>query len=274
LINQTVLAESSVWKVEKNGRQIYLGGTIHLLTKADYPLPGEFDLAYNQSQVVYFETDIELLKKPKSSASMLKALKSKTGKTLDQVLQRNTLIALRAFLKQRQLSLDAFNHLSPSGLYLTLMTMEFARNDLVGVGVDEHFSKRARIDNKKQMKFETMQQHLSFLSKTAGGSGDQLILNGIKDMKNLSTMVPDLKRIWRSGDREKFQTHLLNPYMKFYPTAYHALIVQRNNNWMPIIEGFFKTPEVELVLVGALHMIGRNGLLQRLEAMGYKVEPL
>lgn len=174
LISQKASAQSSVWKVEKNGRQIYLGGTIHLLTKADYPLPGEFDLAYN----------------------------------------------------------------------------------------------------KPQRQFETFQQHLSFLSKTAGGSGDQLILNGLKDMQNLSTMVPELKRIWRSGDREKFQTFLLNPYMKYYPKAYQVLIVQRNNNWMPRIEALFKTPEVELVLVGALHMIGENGLLQRLEAMGYEVAPL
>jgi uncharacterized protein YbaP (TraB family) len=269
-----VSAQSSVWKVEKNGRHIYLGGTIHLLTKADYPLPGEFDLAYNKSQIVYLETDIEQIKKPKSSGSMLKALNSKNGKTLEQVLQKNTLSALRSYLKKRQLSLNAFNHLSPSGLYLTLMTMEFARNDLVGVGVDEHFAKRARLDNKPQRQFETLQQHLSFLSKTAGGSGDQLIMNGLKDMQSLSSMVPELKRIWRSGDREKFQTFLLNPYMKYYPTAYQVLIVRRNNNWMPRIEALFKTPEVELVLVGALHMIGKSGLLQRLEAMGYEVAPL
>ena len=56
--------------------------------------------------------------------------------------------------------------------------------------------------------------------------------------------------------------------------ASQILLQDRNNLWMPKIEALFQSAEVEFVLVGAMHMIGQGGILQRLEAKGYKVEPL
>ena len=276
LCAQQAAAQSSVWKAEKNGRHIYLGGTIHLLTKADYPLPGEFDLAYNNSQIVYFETDIEKLKTPQFSVSVSKAFKATTKKsyTLDQALKPDTLLVLRAYLDKRKLKFGRFRNHSPGRVYLALMSLELARKGLVGVGVDEHFAKRARLDKKRQNKFETIDEHLSLLSKLSGGSPDQMILKGLQDMQNISATVAGLKKIWRSGDREQLRNLVLNPYKQDYPSAYQILLQDRNNQWMPKIEGLFQTAEVEFVLVGAMHMIGQGGILQRLEAKGYKVEPL
>lgn len=273
-LSTQAIAQSSVWKVEKNGRHIYLGGTLHLLTKSDYPLPGEYDLAYNNAQIVYFETDIEKLSAPKASGSIPKSSQRKTGKTLDQQLNPDTLKALKAHLKARQLPFERFKYHSPNGIYLTLMAMELARNGLASLGVDAHFAKRARLDKKAIGKFETINQHLLFLTKMAGNSADKLILNGLKDMKNVPVMVDELKKIWRSGDRKKYRTQMLLPYKQYYPRPYKVLLVDRNNQWMPKIEAMFKTPEVELILVGALHMIGPHGILQRLEAKGYNVEAL
>lgn len=275
LFNSTLaVAQSSVWKVEKNGSHIYLGGTLHLLTKSDYPLPGEFDLAYNSAEVVYFETDMAKLKGLKTSASVPNTAQSKTAKTLEQQLKPSTLQALKSHLKARQLPFERFKHYSPSRLYLTLVTLELARNDLLGMGVDAHFAKRARLDNKAVRQFETIDRHLSFLSKMAGNSSDQLILNGLKDMKDLPASMAAIKKIWRSGDREKYWKEALLPYQKNYPRPYKVLLADRNDQWMPKIEALFNTPEVEFILVGALHMIGPNGILQRLEAKGYVVKAL
>lgn len=271
---QPALAQSSVWKAEKNGRHIYLGGALHMLTKADYPLPGEFDLAYNNAQRVYFETDIERLKGPKAAVEMFQALQSKTGQTLHQSLKPETLRMLKTHFKDRKLSVKQFKNYSPSGLYFALNSMELQRQGLAGVGVDMHFAKRARLQNKATSKLETIDQHLSFLSKIAGGNNDKLIQNGLRDTKTMSSMVSLLKKIWRSGSRENYRTHIVDPYRQYYPTAYKVLLLERNNSWMPKIEAMFSTPEVEFVLVGAMHLIGPHGILQRLEAKGYVVEPL
>jgi len=237
-------------------------------------LVDEYDLAYNNAQIVYFETDIEKLKSRKGSGSISKTLEATNNKPLDQVLKPNTLATLKTYLNQRKLKFERFNKHSPNGAYLALMSLELARNGAAGIGVDEHFAKRAKLDQKGQGKLETVKQHLSFLSKMTGGSPDQVVLNGLQTMQNLSTMLAGLKRIWRSGDREQFRNLMLNPYKQSNPTAYKILVYDRNNLWMPKIEALFQTPEVEFVLVGAMHMIGKDGILQRLEAKGYNVEPL
>jgi len=35
LSSHLAVADSSVWKVEKDGKHVYLGGTIHVLSKAE-----------------------------------------------------------------------------------------------------------------------------------------------------------------------------------------------------------------------------------------------
>lgn len=60
----TAHASSSVWKISKGNNYLYLSGTIHLLGKADYPLPSAFDKAYVKSSRLVFETDIQKFNTP------------------------------------------------------------------------------------------------------------------------------------------------------------------------------------------------------------------
>ena len=95
----------------------------------------------------------------------------------------------------------------------------------------------------------------------------------LRDLEDMPELMTQMKETWRSGDRAKYRELMLEPFIRDYPQTYEALLVERNNNWMPKIEALFDTPEIELVLVGALHMIGKDGLLQQLESKGYSVEP-
>ncbi|MGB1311103.1 MAG: TraB/GumN family protein [Leucothrix sp.] len=270
---QLAVADSSVWKAEKDGKHLYLGGTIHVLSKDDYPLPEEYNQAYKKSAVVYFETDIQAMKDPEVAGKMMPLLMGKDGKTLDKVLKPETIEALEAFLKTRNLPMAMFNQFSPSGVYLVLLSMELASMGMTNAGVDMHFDNLAREDKKTLGELETLEQQMSFLSKIGEGDPDQLVLYTLRDLKELPEMMKSMKDAWRSGDRAKYREILLEPFIKDYPKTYQSLLVERNNNWMPKIEALFDTPEIELVLVGALHMIGKDGLLQQLEKKGYTVEP-
>ena len=44
----------------------------------------------------------------------------------------------------------------------------------------------------------------------------------------------------------------------------------RNRKWMPKIEALFDDDRDYLVLVGTLHFVGRDGLLELLKRAGYK----
>ena len=64
----------------------------------------------------------------------------------------------------------------------------------------------------------------------------------------------------------------ISPWKDRLPKIYNSLVVERNNKWIPQIETMLKTKEVELILFGALHLIGEEGILSQLKKLGYTIE--
>ena len=58
------------------------------------------------------------------------------------------------------------------------------------------------------------------------------------------------------------------------PELYKRLLVERNNNWMPKLDALFSRKGRSLVVVGAAHLVGPDGLLALLKAKGYRVEQI
>jgi uncharacterized protein YbaP (TraB family) len=85
----------------------------------------------------------------------------------------------------------------------------------------------------------------------------------------MSTMVAH----WRKGDIKALDKELAGPMRKEAPDVYQALVVERNQLWLPRLTTMLATEEVELVLVGSLHLTGKDGLLAQLKKQGYKVKP-
>jgi uncharacterized protein YbaP (TraB family) len=75
---------------------------------------------------------------------------------------------------------------------------------------------------------------------------------------------------WRTGDNEKL-TQLLAVEYKGFPELYHSLVTERNQNWLPKIEALLTDSDKDyMVVVGALHLVGKNGLVQLLSQRGLK----
>jgi len=59
-----------------------------------------------------------------------------------------------------------------------------------------------------------------------------------------------------------------------YQKLYQTLIVDRNNKWVKDIEGYLNGLGNTMVVVGAAHLVGDNGLVNLLRKLGYKVVKL
>jgi hypothetical protein len=62
--------------------------------------------------------------------------------------------------------------------------------------------------------------------------------------------------------------------LKLYPKLYQSLIVERNNKWIRNIEGCLNGSGNTMVVVGAAHLVGADGLVNLLRKRGYKVVKL
>ncbi len=59
-----------------------------------------------------------------------------------------------------------------------------------------------------------------------------------------------------------------------YPAAYQSLIVERNHNWMPQLEKCLARTTPCMVVVGAAHLVGPDGLLTLVQRKGYRIEQM
>lgn len=269
-----LLADTSVWKVSKNDQSLYIGGTLHVLAASDYPLPDSFTEAYDAAQTLVFETDLAALATPDFQMSMLGALTYNDGNNLKTSLKADTFKRLQAYCQARGLPLDNFLRFKPALLTITLTMVELQRLGISSAGVDKYFHSQGSKDGKVIGQLETKEQQLQFLSSMGEGQEDQLILSTLDDMDILAEMMSTMKTAWRQGDSEQLLRTAIAPMKADYPQVYKDLLVSRNDSWMPQITAMIDTPETEFILVGALHLIGSDGIIERLAADGYKIEQL
>lgn len=269
-----VLADTSLWKISKNDQSLYIGGTLHVLAASDYPLPDSFMQAYKGAHTLVFETDLAALATPEFQMSMLGALTYTDGNNLKSTLKPDTFNRLQTYCQIRGLPLDNFLRFKPALLTITLTMVELQRLGISSAGVDKHFHKLGENDGKAFAQLESAQQQLQFLSAMGAGQEDQLILSALDDMDTLAEMMSTMKTAWRKGDSKKLLHTAITPMKASYPEIYQELLVSRNDNWMPQIKAMFDTPETEFILVGTLHLVGSDGIIERLAADGYDVEQL
>ncbi|MEM8564009.1 MAG: TraB/GumN family protein [Pseudomonadota bacterium] len=274
--SQLAVAESSVWKVSSGSDYFYLGGTIHLLAADDYPLPKEFDSAYNDAQTIVLETDISAVNSPDFQAQLMAAMSYDDERTLASVLEPQVFKDLEQFMASRQIPSLGFFAIQPWGVMLLVTMMEYQRMGLLpGYGVDLHFNNRALADNKPILGLETAEEQLSFLASMGEVDPNMMVKNTLQDLERLPEFVDLMKASWRSGDLEALSEYGLVEQMKAdAPELYATLISRRNDAWMAQLPGLLARNDVMFVLVGAMHLNGPDGMLNQLRERGYEVSQL
>ena len=272
LFSFSVIADSPIWRVEKNGQHLFLGGTIHVLAASDYPLPSAFDKAYRQAARLVLETDMQKLQSLEFQQAMLRELTYSDGSNLQNRLNRNTYQGLEQFFSARGIPMATIVNFKP-GMVVTMMTMvELQRLGIDGIGVDAYYSARAIEDRKKLGQLESVETQIAFLANMGVGKEDEMLSFSLSEVAQLSSMMKSMKHAWRRGDVKKLEEFGITDLINDFPDVYKSLLLDRNNAWIPQIEAMAKTKEIELILVGALHLAGKDGLLTQLRARGYQIK--
>ena len=89
----------------------------------------------------------------------------------------------------------------------------------------------------------------------------------------MTSELDQLVGAWRRGDA-KGMAKLLQEGFDEYPDLYRPLTVERNRRWVPQVEQLLDDQDDYLVVVGALHLVGTDSVIDLLERKGYKVEQL
>ncbi|WP_289030302.1 TraB/GumN family protein [uncultured Paraglaciecola sp.] len=265
---------ASVWKVSSKTHSLYIGGTIHILTPDDYPLPKEYDIAYQNSNKLVFETDMVAVSQAEFAQKMMSLMTYSDGTTIDKVLDADTYQALVVFLSSKGVPIQALAAYKPGMIAITLSLMELNAMGYTSEGVDVFYSKMATANNKPQAWLETPDEQLQFLANMGNEDPSAMIDYTLKDIATMEETFGKLHKAWFKGDMSAMADVGITPFKADYPGIYDDLIATRNNNWLPQIVSMLDDEPKELILVGALHLSGPDGVLAKLKAKGYSVEQL
>ncbi|MDG1734165.1 MAG: TraB/GumN family protein [Thalassotalea sp.] len=268
------LADSPVWKVTKAGKTVYLGGTVHVLSQSDYPLPKAFETAYAEASILVFEMDMSESQTLQFQQAMMKELTYQDGRTYADELKPETVTKLHKYMTDRGVPIEGMNVFKPAMLSMALTMLELQRLGLGGTGVDAFYADRGLNDSKTFKYLEKAEEQIAYLANMGKGHEDELINYTLNDMDKLPQVMQQMKDAWRAGDGAKLYEVGGKEWQEEFPQSYDQLINIRNNNWMPHIEHYFTDDEIEFVLVGAMHLIGKDGVIKQLAAKGYQVTQL
>ncbi len=267
-------AESSVWKLQKGGSVIYIGGTCHLLRRSDFPLPTEFDTAYRASDILVFETDIDKFNNPTTQQELILKAMYADGSTIDKHLTSKTYNLLKEYCASKGIPIEGLKQFKPSIIAVTMATMELAQIGVTQEGVDTYFYKLATRDNKQVEVLETVEEQIRFIVGMGKGNEDAFITHAINDMKSVKRQYESLVNAWEKGDAEKLNDLMVSELKTKFPKVYKELLTDRNENWLPMIDVYQKTPQIEFILVGVGHLVGPAGIVEALRQKGYTIEKL
>ena len=264
-----------LWKVSDADNSVYLLGSFHLLKTDDYPLPAEVDRAFEDAESLLFEVDPREMNSPETMAAARKYMAYEPGKSLSSVLPKATLEKLDKVMAAGGSSVQAMEQNEPWVVSLGLiMGITQSLGFKQELGLDRNLMERAANAGKPTAGLETVDAQLHALDSVpyeeqATGL-DEFLDNPMKAAQQMK----DMHAYWRAGDSAKLDSEMRVEMATKTPISYKLLDVDRNNAWLPQIEQRLtgSTKDDTLVVVGSLHLLGKDGLVEKLRAKGYKVE--
>jgi uncharacterized protein YbaP (TraB family) len=266
-----------LWKVSDKDNTIYLLGSFHLLKPADYPLAPSTDAAFRDAEQVVFELSPAEMADPAAGVRMAKMAERSDGRTLQESLPAATWQALQAYAATRNMPIDHYQGMDTWFLSLVISLTEMQLLGLdTELGLDKHFADRAVKAGKATRGLETFDQQIALFEGMSADEQRQALQDALEDAAEMRTEIERMHALWRAGDAEGLFEETGAELKAKYPGVYKRLNSDRNRAWLPRLRAMLDTPGSDdtLVVVGAMHLLGEDGVVELLRAKGYRVERL
>ena len=277
------LAESNpiVYKVsDEQGHVIYLLGTIHVGAEEMYPLSDAAEEAYRNSDVLAVEVDIQsltgnLLSSLKYSFALMYGL----GDSAKNHFSEET---YQLGVEKLGYPEYVLNRMKPAAWYSMAEDLAIRSAGLSSDwGVDNYLMKRAREDGKQVQELEGMDSQMEILLNLPDEALDNEIKMILLYPKEAGEETRKLWKAWCEGDEEKLTAMVVSSVENVeveeeltgaYDEFASSLIYVRNGGFEEKAKEYLQNGDCALIAIGAGHILGKDGLAQRLSEQGYTVE--
>ncbi len=271
LLPAMVLAEPGFWHASKEGRNLWILGSIHVGQDSFYPLPKPIEDAWQQADVLIVEADLRAISE-QDQQQIVQLSQLPAG---DKLANHLSPALYQQVVKQAQaygLPEAGIQQLRPWVTAITLMQQALASAGYQPeLGVDEHFSSQAARMGVPIRGLERVPEQFGYLA-SMNELEDDFLQATIEQIGTMKTEVPKLIQAWQDGDGAALQKMLSEEQgsPQLQELMERRLLKERNHNWIPKLTVM---PEKnQFLVVGALHLYGPDGVLNLLRQQGYQLQ--
>ena len=261
----------TMWLAEGTTNRVYLLGSVHLLRERDHPLPQVIGDAYEDAETLYMELDMDDLDPLATQATITRLGMLEEGISLRDVMGEELYAEAAAAASELEIPLEMLDRTEPWYAAITVEQLVLARIGFnAAYGVEMHLLRKASGDGKEILGFETLGQQLGYLDGLSLEAQRELLMQTLTEGAAIREIMDDLILAWRSGDIDYLEQTLLDD-LSGYPELYDTIVADRNRLWVDTIDDLLDDGEDYLVIVGALHLVGEDGVPQLLEQRGIRI---
>ena len=271
-----------VWRVTNAKAPFYLVGSIHALSKKDYPLPKPYDIALTDSSRFLFEFDptqhAEFQKKFEAAAKYPPGqdIRSKISPKLLAWLRKNMFTVIpdaRDGNGERFVSFDSQLRYKPWWIAQHLTAPASYSKATASHGLDNYFVDYAVKLGKEIAGLESVNEHVAVMGGLSDRDSEFMLQDALSKPDNADKESGRMYKAWRKGDTDALWTGDTNLRSKA-PKIAARFVDDRNVKWIPRIETELKSGKPTAVVAGALHFSGPRSVIALLQQRGYVIEQL
>ena len=262
------------WEIKKNNKTSYILGSIHVAKQEIYPLSKIIINAFNKSQNLVVEVNINKIKH-----QQIKKIIQKNGICKNNNLKSNLTPKLyEKILTQLKIYNIPESQLLKMRPWFAGLTLSKLNLQNLGynsnLGIDLFFLSKAK--NKKIFELESMHFQLELLNKMDKKTELLFLKYSIYEIENIKKEMEQLFKFWQEGNANAINKLLKKNYKKHkdLKPLFAKLIIKRNKTMTQSIEKILKsTPNSSsFIIVGTAHLLGKNGILNILKSKGYTIK--
>jgi uncharacterized protein YbaP (TraB family) len=257
---------------------VYLFGTVHVGTRALYPLSPQVEQAFAASRALALEAN------PLDQKEVLAAMEYAMYTPQDDLskhISPQLYERVKGLAPRIGLPIEYARQMKPHMLAMTLAMMEIQRLGYdAALGVDVHFARRATESGMTILELESMRGQMQLFDQLAPDLQEGMLQMTVDSIKE-GSVEPEMAALlaaWATGDTAGIAATIQRETENLpEPVAQElqAVIYDRRNAAMAEqIAGYLAGEDPVFVAVGAGHLTGDSGIPELLKRRGFSVRRL
>ena len=265
-------ADPPIWIVRKGAATVVLFGSVHLLPAGLAWRTPTLDRALARADQLWFELPINSDSIEAADNASMRQGMLPPGQSLAQLLSSEANSRLARVAEKFHLAPEYLDRMRPWMAEITVSNaVDALARASASEGVEEQIQSTTPLRLTRRA-FETPREQIGLLANAPLTDQTASLSETLRECEEQPDLYQRVVADWMRGDVAALETDTLDPLRKATPGLYERLIIQRNHRWLTVLRGRLKHRGYTVVVVGAGHLIGRDGLPALLRAEGYAVE--